>query len=381
MENFIFQNNTKLVFGKGMISKLGGLIPADARIMLTFGGGSVKANGIYDQVVTALEGREYIEFWGIEPNPTVETLREAIALGKKNNIDFLLAVGGGSVIDGTKLVAAGICSDKDAWEIVLDKAADKQINFASVLTLPATGSEMNKGAVISRTETTEKYAFFGVESPMFSILDPEATFSLPDWQIACGLSDTFIHVLEQYLTVPGVSRIMDRWSEGLLQTVVEIAPLIRENKTNYEVMADFMLSATMALNGFTSMGVPQDWTTHMIGHEITALHGLTHGATLSIVMCGTMRVLSEQKSGKILQFGERVFGITQGNDQERIALTIERTEEFLRSLGLPTRLSDENIGEETITEIERRFNEANVHYGEAGNVDGAMARKILESCK
>ncbi len=379
MENFIYHNPTELVFGRGQIAKLKELIPVEKRILVTFGGGSVKRNGVYDQVVKALEGHNYIEFWGIEPNPSVETLREAIALGKEHRVDFLLAVGGGSVIDGTKLIAAGLLYDGDPWEIVLKGHAKNTVPLASVLTLAATGSEMNAGAVISRYETKEKFAFYG-NFPVFSILDPEVLYSLPPRQVACGLADTFVHVLEQYLTTTGQSRLMDRWAEGVLHTVVEIAPKIRANQQDYALMSEYMLSATLALNTMIQMGVSQDWATHMIGHELTALHGLTHGATLSIVMNGTMRVLREQKRGKLLQYGARIWGITDGTEEERIDRTLAATEEFFRSLGLSTHLSEEGIGEATIAEIERRFTTLGVHYGEANNVDGAMARRILEAC-
>lgn len=380
MNNFIFQNPTRLIFGKGMIAELSRAIPTDKRIMITFGGGSVKKNGVYEQVIQALKGHNYVEFWGIEPNPAVETLRKAIILGKEKKVDFLLAVGGGSVLDGTKLISAGLKYDGDAWELVRKGAYSDTVPMGAVLTLPATGSEMNKGAVISRHETQEKYAFYG-NYPVFSILDPETTFTLPPYQVACGLSDTFVHVMEQYLTTPRQSRLMDRWAEGILSTLVEIAPQIRENQHNYDLMADFMLSATMGLNGFIAMGVTQDWATHMIGHELTALHGLTHGATLAIVFNGTLRTLRKQKYEKILQYGERVWGITQGSDDERIDLTIEKTEGFFRNLGLSTHLSEENIGEETIQEIERRFNERGVAFGEAQNVTGSVAREILQNCK
>ena len=316
MQNFIYHNPTKLVFGKGMIARLSQLIPAGKRIMVTFGGGSARRNGVYDQVARALEGREYVEFWGIEPNPTVETLREAIALGREHRVDFLLAVGGGSVIDGTKLIAAGLRYEGDPWEIVLRGRADDTVPLGTVLTMAATGSEMNSGAVISRSETREKYAFQG-SYPVFSVLDPQTTFSLPQRQIAAGLSDTFVHVMEQYLTTTGQSRLMDRWAEGILHTVVEVAPLIREERRDYDAMADYMLAATLALNDMIRMGVSQDWATHMIGHELTALHGLTHGATLAIVFNGTLRVLREQKRDKILQYGARIWGIVEGTDDER----------------------------------------------------------------
>lgn len=380
MKNFVFQNPTKLVFGRGEIARLPKLIPAGARVMVTFGGGSVKHNGVYDQVKEALAGFEHTEFWGIEPNPSVETLRKAIAQGKEFGADFLLAVGGGSVIDGTKLISAAMCYDGDAWELVKKGFYATTIPIGAVLTLPATGSEMNRGAVISRYETQEKYPFYS-RYPQFSILDPVTTFSLPKHQVACGIADTFVHVMEQYMTTTGQSRIMDRWAEGILQTLIEIAPKVMADNTDYDNMADFMLSATMGLNGFIAMGVVEDWATHMIGHEITALHSLTHGATLAIVFNGTLRVLREQKHDKILQYGKRVWGICADDDEAIIDATIVRTEEFFASLGLSTRLSQENIGEESIAEIERRFNASDVHYGECGNVDGAMARKILEACK
>jgi len=380
MNNFSFQNPTRLIFGDGMIASLSKEIPAGKKIMVTFGGGSVKKNGVYDQVIKALEGRIVTEFWGIEANPTIETLRKAIALGKEKQIDFLLAVGGGSVLDGTKLISSGLLYDGDAWDLVKKGYYPESVPMGTVLTLPATGSEMNSGAVISRIETHEKYPFYS-NYPVFSILDPKVTFTLPDFQIACGIADTFVHVMEQYMTSPGQSRLMDRWAESILASLVEIAPKIKENKTNYDLMADFMLCATMALNGFISMGVNNDWATHMIGHELTALHGLTHGATLVIVLPGTLRVLAAKKQGKLLQYGERIWGITSGTTEERVALAIQKTEDFFRSLGLHTRLSEENIGDTTIDEITRRFTERNVAFGEDRDVTAQVAREILISCK
>lgn len=380
MNNFSFQNPTRLIFGDGMIASLSKEIPAGKKIMVTFGGGSVKRNGVYDQVIKALEGRIVTEFWGIEANPTIETLRKAIALGKEKQIDFLLAVGGGSVLDGTKLISSGLLYDGDAWDLVKKGYYPESVPMGTVLTLPATGSEMNSGAVISRIETHEKYPFYS-NYPVFSILDPKVTFTLPDFQIACGIADTFVHVMEQYMTSPGQSRLMDRWAESILASLIEIAPKIKENKTNYDLMADFMLCATMALNGFISMGVNNDWATHMIGHELTALHGLTHGATLVIVLPGTLRVLAAKKQGKLLQYGERIWGITSGTTEERVALAIQKTEDFFRSLGLHTRLSEENIGDTTIDEITRRFTERNVAFGEDRDVTAQVAREILISCK
>ena len=254
------------------------------------------------------------------------------------------------------------------------------VPFGDVMTLPATCSEMNAGAVISNLATQEKFAFHH-SFPQFSILDPETTFSLPPFQVACGIADTFVHVMEQYLTVTGVSPLMDRWAEGILQTLIEIAPKIRANQHDYDQMANFMLCATMGLNGFIAMGVPQDWATHMIGHELTALHGVTHGQTLVVVLPALMSVMREQKKGKILQYGERVFGIREGSEDERIDRTIRATEEFFRSLGLATRLHELQIGQDTIDEIVRRFNERGSRLGEAGNITGDVTRRILELCK
>lgn len=380
MENFIFQNPTKLIFGKGMIGQLAKEIPAGKRILVTFGGGSVRKNGVYDQVKEALKGFETTEFWEIEANPKIETLRKAIELGKEKKVDFLLAVGGGSVIDGTKLIAAGILYDGDAWDLVLKGSEKHTLPLGTVLTLPATGSEMNSGAVISRIETAEKYPFYS-NYPVFSILDPTVTFTLPPYQVACGIADTFVHVMEQYMTTPGQSRLMDRWAEGIIHTLTEIAPEVLRKQDNYELMAEFMLCATMGLNGFVAMGVRQDWATHMIGHELTALHGLTHGATLAIVLPGLWRTLKQKKMAKLVQYGERIWHITQGTDEERADKAIQKTEEFFKSLGLPTRLGDAGIGEETIFEIQKRFTQRQVAFGEDQDVTADVARQILENCK
>lgn len=380
MNNFTFHNPTRLIFGKGTIGELATAIPLSHRIMVTYGGGSVKHNGVYDQVVHALKERDYIEFWGIEPNPDIATLRSAIQLGKEKQVDFVLAVGGGSVIDGSKLIAAGMRYSGDPWELVEKGSYFQSIPLATVLTMPATGSEMNNGAVISCGETHEKFPFF-TNYPLFSILDPETAFSLPDTQLAAGIADTFVHVMEQYLTIPGQSRLMDRWAEGILQTLIEVGPLLKANRQDYDAMADFMLCATTGLNGFISMGVSQDWATHMIGHELTALQGLTHGVTLAIVYPGLLRTLKKQKEAKLLQYGARIWGITQGTPEERADRAIEKTEDFFRSLGLPTRLEEAHIDESTIKEIERRFNERNAAYGEEKNVNAKKAREILENCR
>ena len=377
MNNFEFQNPTRLIFGKGQIARLSQELPRDKKILVTFGGGSVKANGVYDKVMGALEGFDYIEFWGIEPNPKVETLRKAVKLCKEEGVGFILAVGGGSVLDGTKLIAAAACVENDAWELVRDASLAKgALPFASVMTLPATGSEMNRAAVISNLETGEKFAFYNV-FPVFSILDPETTFSLPPFQVACGLADTFIHVMEQYMTVTGVAPLMDRWAEGVLQTVVEVAPKVRADQHDYDAMSTYMLSATMALNGFVAMGVPQDWATHRIGHEITALTGMTHGQTLVIVLPGVLNVMREQKGDKILQYGERVWGIAEGTREERIDKTIAATEDFFRSLGLATRLSECSVGEDVVAEVVNRFKVRGTTLGENANIDYSIVEQIL----
>lgn len=378
MRNFEFVNPTKLVFGKGTIARLAELIPADKKIMITFGGGSVKTNGVYAQVKDALKSHNCIEFWGIEPNPKYETLLEAIKLGREEKIDMLLAVGGGSVVDGTKFIAAAIPYTKgEAWDLIENNSlVESTIPLADVITLPATGSEMNNGAVISRIATKEKYAFFAdTNFPVFSILDPEVTYSLPKFQIACGVVDTFVHVVEQYLTIPAGTILMDRWAEGILQTLVEIAPELRKETPDYDTRCEFMLSATMALNGFISMGAAEDWTTHMIGHELTALHGLTHGVTLAIVYPAVLRVMKEQKETKLLQYGKRVWGVDNADS------AIEKTEQFFREMGLPTRLSEVNAGDETIEEIVRRFTERKTVLGECANITPDIVRQILNSAK
>ena len=381
MQNFEFKNTTKLIFGKGTIAKIKDNLPKGKKVMVTFGGGSVKSNGVYDQVVAALEGYDFIEFWGIEPNPLVETVRKAVAQAKEEKIEYFLAVGGGSTLDATKVIAAASVSDKDAWDLVKAGAyVGETFPMSAVLTLPATGSEMNNGSVISNNATKEKYAVF-TYNPVFSILDPEVTYSLPQHQLACGLADTFVHIMEQYLTETGISPLMDRWSEGVLQTVKEIAPKVIAEKKNYDDMASFMLSATMGLNGFSAMGVPQDWSTHMIGHELTALTGLTHGHTLTIILPAVMSVMRKQKWNKILQYGDRVFGITEGSEDHRVDATIKATEDFFRSLGLKTRLSENNVGDDVVEEIINRMKQRGTRLGEKGNMTYVEVAKVLDLCK
>ncbi len=379
--NFTFQNPTKLIFGKGNIAKLATQIPTDKKIMLTMGGGSIRKNGVYDQVIAALKNHEVVEFWGIEPNPTVESVREAVALARENKIDFIIAVGGGSVVDATKLITAAIPNENDPWDIVLDSSLITEcVPYASVITLPATGSEMNSGAVISNKATDEKFAFYST-FPQFSILDPEVTFSLPEYQRACGLADTFVHVMEQYLTRCGVSRLMDRWAEGILSSVVEVSPKVIAEPTNYDTMADYMLCATMALNYFIGMGVPQDWATHMIGHEVTALTGTTHGQTLAIILPAVMKVMSDEKKCKILQYAERVWGITEGSEQERIDKAIECTRNYFNSLGLKSKLSEVGCTDEICAQIVESFKERVTKLGENASMDYTKVAEVFAICK
>ena len=380
MNNFIFQNPTKLIFGQDTISQLSKEIPQDKKILIVFGGGSAKSNGVYAQVAEALKDHNTVEFWGIEPNPKVETLREAVALGKLESVDFILSVGGGSVLDGTKLIAASIPYAGDAWELVLDSSKIGEIvPFASIMTLPATGSEMNSGAVISNLETNEKYAFYST-FPQFSILDPKTTYSLPAFQVACGVADTFVHTIEQYLIETDCSPLMDRWAEGIMLTLKEVAPKIKADQTDYAQMSNYMLCATMALNGFTAMGVAQDWATHMIGHEVTAFTGVTHGQTLAIILPATMTVLREQKGDKIIQYGERVWNIVEGSRDEKIDATIEATKRFFGSLGLATSFSELKIERSTIDELVERLASRGVAFGDKANVSADIVKEILYMC-
>lgn len=382
MNNFIFENPTKLFFGKGAIKNITTELDKSKNILLTFGGGSVKKNGIYNDIKEALDGYNIYEFWGIESNPSIETLSKCITFAKENKIDFIIAVGGGSVIDGSKLIACAINDNRDPWDIVL-KGKDKNIShipLATVLTIPATGSEMNRGAVISNYTTKEKYSFTA-NHPVFSILDPSYTFSLPKYQLACGIIDAFIHVLEQYMTYTNQSPLMDRWAEGILLTLKENANQVL-NETDYDSRANFMLSATMALNGFISMGVSQDWATHRIGHELTALSGLTHGHSLAIVYPALMKELKNgTKRQKFIQYAERVWDIKGDiNDDKKIDLSIEKTISFFEMLGISTSFKTSNIDESIKTEIVKRFKTRGSKLGENLDIDSEVVEKILKNC-
>jgi NADP-dependent alcohol dehydrogenase len=348
------------------------------KIMMTYGGGSIKKNGVYDQVKKALEGFSVIEFGGIESNPDFDTLMKAVEICRKESVGMLLAVGGGSVIDGTKFIAAAVDFKGEPWDLLVKGAEPGDVlPLASVLTMPATGSEMNCNAVISRRSTKEKFAMGNPKVyPVFSILDPEVVYSIPKKQKANGLTDSFIHVFEQYLTDDVNAKIQDRWAEGVFKTIVEIAPDVMADKPSYDACANYMWSATCALNFFICPGVNQDWSTHMIGHELTALCGLDHGVTLAIVLPGTMRVMSQPKMAKLEMFCKNVWGVdAKGN--EAVEVAIQKTEAFFNSLGIKTRLSDYGIGEDVVNEIVRRFRERGLKLGEHGIVTPEHVEKIL----
>ena len=381
MNNFDFRNPVELIFGKGEIARLSEKIAKGSRILMTYGGGSIKRNGVYDQVMAALQGCEVLEFGGIEANPDYDTLMKAVEICRNQQVDMLLAVGGGSIIDGTKFISAASKFEGDPWLLLAGGAqVEAALPLATVLTLPATGSEMNSGAVISRRATKEKLVFGSpLVFPKFSILDPTTVYSLPNRQVANGLVDIYAHTLEQYLTTANHTRVMDRWAEGLLQTLIEVAPkLLKEGERDYNDCADFMLTATMGLNGFIAMGVDEDWATHMIGHELTALHGLDHGVTLAMVYPGVMHVMRREKEAKLLQYADRVWGIRAGSADERIDAAIAKTAEFFQSVGMKLHLSDYGIGEETIQTIVGRFTERGWKVGEKGIVTPEKVEAILK---
>ncbi|MDR2011076.1 MAG: iron-containing alcohol dehydrogenase [Bacteroidales bacterium] len=379
MNNFTFCNPVKIIFGKDTISKLSKELSNDSKVMIIYGGGSIKNNGVYDQVINALTGHKFVEFSGIEPNPHYETCIKCADMIRRENVDFLLAVGGGSVIDATKFIAAAALYDGDAWDIMTGKGKIiKAMPFGTVLTLPATGSEMNSGSVITKASTQEKFAFNStLVFPKFSVLDPETTFSLPPKQIANGIIDTFVHVMEQYLTYNVNAKLQDYFAESILKVLIEEGSKVFENPYDYDIRANLMWASTWGLNGWIAKGVAEDWSTHMIGHELTALHGIDHGQTLAIVLPGVMGIMKDDKEEKILQLGERVFNITEGSNQDRIIKTIDAVDNFFQSLGIKTRLTDYNVGKETIDSIVKRFEDRNWALGEKGNITPEVVREIL----
>ncbi|UAM99040.1 iron-containing alcohol dehydrogenase [Polaribacter litorisediminis] len=383
MNNFEFKNPTKIIFGKDTIKKLKEEIPTDAKVLLLYGGGSIKKNGIYNQVKTALANFDVIEFGGISANPEYETLLEALKVIKVQNITYLLAVGGGSVIDGTKfLSAAALYTGNEPWHILSNGVrTEKGMPFGTVLTLPATGSEMNSGAVITRKETKEKLAMGGSGLfPQFSILDPEVVKSIPKRQLANGLTDAFTHVLEQYMTYSVDAKLQDRFAESILQTLIEIAPTILKAEFDYKAASNFMWSCTMALNGLIQKGVPTDWAIHAIGHELTALYGIDHARTLAIITESHYKYNFEAKKEKLAQYGERVWNINEGSIDEKANAAIEKTTAFFKSLGINTKLSDYiNDYEGTAEEIAKRFtNRGWLGLGEHQSLSPEKVKQVVK---
>lgn len=381
MFNFEYYNPTKILFGKGQIASIANEVPAGAKVLLTYGGGSVKQNGVLAQALKALEGRTVIEFGGIEPNPEYATLMKAVEIGRREQVDLLLAVGGGSVLDGTKFIAAAIPFDGEAWDIVAKAAPVKSaVAQGVILTLPATGSESNTFAVISRRETGQKLAFgTPLVYPKFAVLDPETTYSLPQRQVANGVVDAFAHVCEQYMTYPVNAALQDRFAESILQTLIEVGPKTLADPKDYDSRATFVWSATLALNGLIACGVPQDWATHMIGHELTALYGIDHARTLAAVLPHLLRVQKPSKLDKLAQFATRVWGVTGGTPEERAEAGIRKTEAFFEQMGIPTRLTAyDDVKPDTPELVAAKLEERGMtKLGERGEVTPAKVREIL----
>jgi alcohol dehydrogenase YqhD (iron-dependent ADH family) len=382
MLNFELYNPTKLVFGKGQIEKLGDLVPKGAKILLAYGGGSIFKNGIHEQVINNLKGHEIVEFSGIEANPHFETLMKAVAIVKEEKIDFILAVGGGSVIDGVKFISGAVNYKGDPIEILQKRILIKEnaLPFGTVLTLPATGSEMNSGAVVTIEATKEKLSFGGSALfPKFSICDPTVIKSLPKRQLQNGVVDAYTHVMEQYLTYPHEGYLQDRIAEGILQTLIEIGPEVVEKPKDYALASNFMWSCTMALNGLIQKGVPNDWATHMIGHELTAMYGIDHARTLAIIAPSLYKVMFETKKEKLAQYGKRIFNLT-GTDDEIANEAIAKTVEFFHTMGMDTKLSDYTKDyDKTADFIVNRFDERGWKgLGEKQNITLDKVKSIVE---
>ena len=382
MENFTFQNPTKIVFGAGQISALSELVPATSRVLLVYGSGSIKQNGVYDQVRKALAGREIVECGGVEANPDFDTLMPFVQMAREVPDTFILAVGGGSVLDGAKFVAAAANYTGDPWQILVDHGATVQaaLPLGTVLTLPGTGSEANGAAVISRRAIQEKLHFIAPSVfPIFSILDPKVTMSLPTRQTANGIGDAFVHVLEQYLTYPVGAAVQDRFAESVLRVLIEEGAKVLASPNDYAARANVMWATTMALNGILSPGVPQDWASHMIGHELTALHGIDHARTLAVVVPSLLEVQKKQKWDKLLQYGERVWDLREGSPESRVTAAIERTRSWFESLGIATKLSAYVTPGNTAGEVSARLEKRGLTaIGERADISPTVVQTILE---
>lgn len=380
MNNFEFCNPVKVVFGKGMISRLSAQIPAGSKVLILYGGGSIKKNGIYDQVKVALANFDTVEFGGIEPNPRYDVCMEAVDLAKANGVDYLLAVGGGSVIDATKFIAAAMCYEgEDPWDILRKGTpVKKALPLGCVLTLPATGSETNDRIVISRVEQKMK---LGSSSPLFfpkfAILDPEVTYSLPLRQVINGVVDSFVHVVEQYLTYPVNARVQDVFAEGLMRVIVEEGQKVLKDKKNYDIRANLMWAASNALNSWIGQGVPQDWSSHRIGYSLTTLFGLDHAQTLAVVLPGVMEYKKKEKKEKIISLGASVFHVMKNYEDVMVEETIGAVEDFFRRMGLATRLSEYGIRSKDLDALVEPVREMNWMLGEHADIDWQEARNIL----
>ncbi len=381
MQKFNVYNPTQIIFGEGRIAELAEHIAADARVMVLYGGGSAERNGTLVEVKNALGARHVQMFAGIEPNPSYETLSKAVDIVRADKIDFLLAVGGGSVIDGTKFVAAAALFEGDTWSILQQGGTNikQALPMGTVLTLPATGSEMNNGGVVTRLATKTKLPFHSnLVFPQFSILDPTKTYTLPARQVANGVVDAYVHVMEQYLTYPVNALVQDRFAEGLLQTLIEIGEQAVQEADNYNVRANLMWTATLALNGLIGAGVPQDWSTHLLGHELTAQYGLDHAQTLAIILPNMLQLRRKEKHAKLLQYAQRVWNITDGNDEQRIDAAIAKTREFFEAVGVRTRLSDYQLGEECIEPVLAQLQaHGMLQLGEHQDVTPEQCRTVL----
>ena len=384
MFNFDFYNPTHISFGEGSIAKLDALVPVEAKVMVLFGGQSAQRTGTLAEVQKALGERQVQLFGGIEANPTYEKLMEAVHIVREAKVDFLLAVGGGSVIDGTKFVAAAVPYTGEPWNILLSGGRDIQaaLPMGTVLTLAATGSEMNNGGVITRKSLQSKLPFHSdLVFPKFSILDPAKSFTLPERQVANGVVDAFVHIIEQYLTYPVNAPVQDRFAEGLLQTLIEQGPLALSQPDDYDVRANLMWVATLALNGLIGAGVPQDWSTHLIGHELTALYGLDHAQTLAVILPAMMQERREAKREKLLQYAERVWNLREGDAEQRIDTAIEQTRAFFESLGVKTYLKDYNLEQAAVeTALKQLEQHGMLKLGEHQDIDLAVSRCVLEAC-
>lgn len=380
MFNFDYYNPTRIIFGSHRIKDLDAQIPIDARVLVTYGGGSAKKHGTMDEVIQALGARKYIEFGGIEPNPHYDTLMKAVEIVKAEQIDYLIAVGGGSVIDGTKFIAAAVYFEGDAWQAWIGSTPIKQaLPVGCVLTLPATGSEMNGTSVISNTALNAKLSNKNpLLFPRFAILDPRKSYTLPPHQTANGVVDAFIHVVEQYLTYPVYGKVQDRFAEGLMLTLIEEGPKALAEPENYDVRASIMWSATQALNGLIGVGVPQDWSSHRMGYYFTIYHGLDHAQTLAIILPAVLEIKKESKRLKLLQYAERVWGLTDGNEEQRINDAINLTRKFFEDMGIPTYLRAYGIPESSIDEAIIYLEKFNLlPLGEHKDIGVIEVRKIL----